>query len=288
MFFYYKFKFNYLFNLLNIKNNKHKLPSLQKIKFYDWGFMAFVDISKVCSFKDIENNLDFIIQFFRAFNISLYNQQGYVIFDVVLKDFYDLNYFDMNLQDNFLCFGYDLKLEPVVVDMYKCPHVAIQGLSNCGKSIMVELALKSLKNSNIYLINCFENDFKSISALRINGEDNIINFLSTISNIYQRKITYIVIDEVNVLNKNKTIVKLIENLLSQARHFNIYLICIGQLLLKENCSYKQLFNTRISFRTIDKSAVTSFLNCFIDNIELSQREFYIYSDSILKGKTFLM
>lgn len=288
MFFYYKFKFNYLFNLLNIKNNKHKLPSLQKIKFYNWGFLAFVDISKVCSFKDIDNNLDFIIQFFRAFNINLYNSQGYVVFDVVLKDFDDLNYFDMNLQDNFLCFGYDLKLDPVIVDMYKCPHVGVQGLSNCGKSVMVELALRSLKNSNIYLVNCFENDFKSISASRIIGDDNIINFLSTISNSYQDKITYIVIDEVNVLNRNKTISKLIENLLSQARHFNIYLICIGQLLLKENCPYKQLFNTRVSFKSIDKSSVNSFLNCSIDRIDLSQREFYLYSDSIYFAKTYLI
>ena len=93
-------------------------------------------------------------------------------------------------------------------------------------------------------------------------------------------------DELNVIGKDKEINKAIQDVLSQARHFNIYFIALGQSLLKENCPYKQLFNVRITFRAIDKSTISAFLGCNIEDTELRQQEFICYAEELQRGKTY--
>lgn len=287
--FLYKIKFNNLFKLLDLKNNLIEYPKLKKIDSYKWGFIAYIDISRICSYEDIKTSKDFIKQYFRGYSIDLFNLKGYVVIELILNDFEDLKLQSINLPNNMLCLGYDIKSQPIIVDMFKTPHIGVQGLSNVGKSIMIHNALSNLKNADIYLLNCFIEDFNSIKATRINQVDDIANFLD---NLMQNKkdlsiITYVIIDEVNFLHRNKSIIKVIENLLSQARHYNIFIICIGQILLKENCPYKQFFNVRVTFKSIDKSVINNFLNYNLEDVELMNREFYIYSDSISKGKTYL-
>ena len=96
------------------------------------------------------------------------------------------------------------------------------------------------------------------------------------------------LDELNVLGKDKKINKAIMDVLAQARHFNIFLIALGQSLLKENCPYKQLFNVRVTFRAIDRSSISAFLGCTVEDTRLNQREFICYSDSIYRGKSYLL
>ena len=174
--------------------------------------------------------------------------------------------------------------------MLKTPHVGVQGLSVVGKSKMVESALLNLIDADIALVNCFQKDFTEITGTRINGTEEILNYLTEIKDNkeYRERPLYIVIDELNVLGNDKKINSVIADLLSQARHFNIYVIALGQTLLKENCPYKNLFNVRITFKTIDKSMISAFLGCTIENTELQQREFIVYSDSIKRGKTYLI
>ena len=135
----------------------------------------------------------------------------------------------------------------------------------------------------------FANDFRSITgARRVNGNENILKYLkSIIEEPYKRdRPLYLVIDELNVLSKDKEINKAIQDVLSQARHYNVYLIAIGQILLKENCSYKQLFNARVTFRTVDKSTMGAFLGCTIEDTELKQQEFICYGEELYRGKTY--
>ena len=189
-----------------------------------------------------------------------------------------------------LCFGYYYKFGirfPVIIDMKITPHVFVSGLSNMGKSKSVEYALKDKKN--IILINTFRKDFKNItSARRVNGNDNILKFLTElIKNIhFWKDPLYLVFDELLILSLDKKIQEKIFFLLCNARHYNIYLIAISQNGIKENIKFKDLFNVRLCFRQVEESSYRSVLGYSPTDKNLGQQEFHIYSDKILKCKTY--
>ncbi len=254
-----------------------------------WGFKAEIDISNVISYEDFEKHQDYLKQLFRAKEITMSNQEGKSIVEVVTKSIEDLEYKPLELLSTELLLGFNYKGEPIIVDMLKTPHIGVQGASNSGKSKGIELALNNLRGADTVLLNVFEKDFTSVQGRRINGNENILKYLQDIiENPYIRpRPLYLVLDELNVLGKDKAINKAIMDVLSQARHFNIYLIALGQSLLKENCPYKQLFNVRVTFRAIDKSSIGAFLGCSIADTNLLQREFICYSDNVYRGKTYL-
>lgn len=273
-----------------IINSLGDKPFIEDIELFEWGFKATIDISKVTGYEDIEKHQDYIKQLFRAYEVDISNEEGKVIIEVINAKIDDLNYEFIELPSTTLLLGYDQKGIPIIVDMKKTPHVGVQGTSNTGKSKMVELSLKNLRGADIVLLNCFSDDFTSIRARRINGNENILVFFNDlVSDPYMRKRPlYLILDELNVLGKDKKINQAIIDILAQARHFNIYLIALGQTLLKENCPYKHLFNVRVTFRAIDKSSISAFLGCAIENTKLNQREFICYSDSIYRGKSYMM
>lgn len=285
-----KDNFLYFFKENEIKNTLEKYPLIEDINIEEWGFTATVNISGICSYSDLENKLDYLKQLFRAVEIIISNKRGKVKIEVVLEDPGDIEYYPFITKNTSLILGYDFKGSPILIDMLKTPHVGVQGLSVVGKSKMVESALLNLIDADIALVNCFQKDFTEITGTRINGTEEILNYLTEIKDNkeYRERPLYIVIDELNVLGNDKKINSVIADLLSQARHFNIYVIALGQTLLKENCPYKNLFNVRITFKTIDKSMISAFLGCTIENTELQQREFIVYSDSIKRGKTYLI
>lgn len=273
-----------------IMNSLGNKPFIEDIELFEWGFKATIDISKVTGYEDIEKHQDYIKQLFRAYEINVSNEEGKVIIEVINREIDDLEYSFIELPSTTIVLGYDRKGEPIMVDMKKTPHIGVQGTSNTGKSKMVELALSNLKNVELVLLNCFNDDFTSIKARRINGNENILVFLKgLVLNPYVRKRPlYLVLDELNVLGKDKKINEAIIDILAQARHYNIYLIALGQTLLKENCPYKHLFNVRVTFRAIDKSSISAFLGCTVENTKLNQREFICYSDNVYRGKSYLM
>ena len=137
------------------------------------------------------------------------------------------------------------------------------------------------------LLNAFETDFTSLNTERVNGIEEIKAFLKAeLDNKERRSKThFIVIDECNVLSLEKDIDKLIKGLLAQARHFNVYIIAILQLANKNDCPYKNLFNTRISFKHIDDDLITTFLGAKPESI-LKHREFFMYDTDYRQGKTY--
>lgn len=153
-----------------------------------------------------------------------------------------------------------------------------------GKSKCVEYAIK---NKNCVLLNVFHEDFKTVNAPRINDIEQILEFLETIKHVYNNKPLYIVIDEMLVLCMNKKINKAILDLLATGRHYNIFLIGIAQRGTKQDIPFKDLFNARLTFRQVEQSSYASILGCYPDdNLQLSNRQFVLFSDNIYKGKTY--
>lgn len=272
-----------------VNDNSNLKAYIEDIESEKWGFKTVIDISNVIGYEEFEKHQDYIKQLFRAKEVTMSNHEGKAIVEVITKSINDLEYKPLELLSTELLLGYDYKGNPIIVDMLKTPHMGVQGASNSGKSKGIELGLKNLKGADIVLLNVFEKDFTSIEGRRINGNENILKYLqSIIDKPYIRsRPLYLILDELNVLGKDKAINKAIMDVLSQARHFNIYLIALGQSLLKENCPYKQLFNVRVTFRAIDKSSISAFLGCNIEDTNLIQREFICYSDNIYRGKTYL-
>lgn len=173
----------------------------------------------------------------------------------------------------------------IIVDMKITPHLLCCGLSGNGKSKCIEYAMRG---KNCILINAFEEDFRSIKAQRIIGNDNILNYLNELLEApYKREEPlYIVIDEMLSLCINKNISKLIMELLAIGRHYNIYIIGIAQRGTKSDIAFKDLFNARMTFRQIEPSSYSAILGFSVEDKQLNNREFYLASDSIYRGKTY--
>lgn len=183
--------------------------------------------------------------------------------------------------------GYDDKLKPIIVDFKRTPHAGVMGGSEMGKSKCVETMIASNPYIDVSLVNAFEEDFTSLNVNRINGIEKIKAFLKAeLDNKEKRSRPHIiVIDECNVLSLTKGMDDLIKGLLAQGRHFNVYIIAILQLANKNDCSYKNLFNVRISFRHLDTDLITTFIGSKPDGI-LKPREFFMYDVDYRQGVTY--
>ncbi|MDS0525442.1 hypothetical protein NNC19_07110 [Clostridium sp. SHJSY1] len=270
-----------------ILNNIGQKPKIKDIESFSWGAKVTLDIAGICAFEDIVKHEDYLRQLFRAKEIILSNSEGKVFFEIINKPVSEKEYKPIILPPMSLLLGFDSKGEPIIVDMDKTPHIGIQGLSNSGKTKMIELMLKNLKGADFILLNTMKDDFKRIKARRINNKDEIMDLLEKLIKepYYHQKPTYLILDEANVIGKDKKFNRAIEDILFQARHFNIFLIAIGQSLLKEDCSYKQKFNIKITFKQ-SKSVIDSFLNIKESNYNLKMREFIVDDGYVRKGKSY--
>ncbi|MGU8910233.1 hypothetical protein ACV3VG_13940 [Clostridium perfringens] len=282
-------KLDYLFTEKKIYNLDGNKPKIKDIKVTNYGYLISLDVQGITSYTELEKVQDYIKSLFKAYYIELISSKGNIVkLDIITKDIKELNYKAIDLEPTKLAFGYDLKGNPIIVDMLKTPHIGVVGTSLSGKSKCVEGALKMLKGADITLVNCFKDDFTGIIADRINGNDTILEYLKRVSEnkTVRPRPYYIVVDEYNSLSNIKGIDKIIQELLSQARHYNIYLIIIMQKGNSEDCKFKQLFNTRIAFRTIEESTLRAFLGVGVGSGALNQREFYLLHSELKKGKTY--
>lgn len=197
----------------------------------------------------------------------------------------------IELSNKQLLIGFDKFKKPIVADMSICPHMLISGLPNSGKSKCVYIMLKNLRKANIVIWGGFKEDYKDISYREIIREDNLNTFLDSIlNNLYKREVPlYIVLEELGTIRNKKTKDK-IQELLCVARHYNIFVIGVIQIATKENCSFKDLFNTRITFKQIGEQNYRVILGMPIEEEyrNLQQREFIMLSDKLYKGKTYLV
>ena len=217
--------------------------------------------------------------------LFLYSAAATILVASELKKF--IKYTRVKETDYTLKLGYNSLHLPIIVDMQKTPHLLIVGLSNSGKSKIAEYALQG---KDCILLNTFKDDYKSIKSRRITGNTDILRYLqNTLDNIYYReKPFYILIDEILVLSKDKKITTAIQDLLSIARHYNIFLICISQAGQKECISYKHLFNCRLCMRMVNSVDYSVVLGVTPENATLVQRQFYLLSDNLYKGTSYLL
>lgn len=191
------------------------------------------------------------------------------------------------ISDYELILGYQGKLikKPIIVDMRSTPHLLCCGLSGQGKSRCIEYAVKG---KDVVLLNAFHDDFKTIKGRRVVGDENILKYLeSLVKEPYKReKPLYIVIDELLVLCIDKKISNAIKDLLAVGRHYNLICIGIAQRGTKQDLSFKDLFNSRMTFRQVEGSAYASILGYSIEDKRLNKREFILASDDLYKGMTY--
>ena len=190
--------------------------------------------------------------------------------------------------DKVLVVGYEDKFikKPITIDMNIDSHVLIIGLSNCGKS---KLAEGMLKGKSVTIVNAFPEDFPTLKGNRIVGEDKILNYLEHVldGRTNESKVHYLLIDEMLVLMRNKKIEKALAELLAIARHYNLYIIALGQEGTREVIKCKNLFNVRICMKQLEESSFRTVLGCSVEDRFLKQREFYIVDNQGLrKGKTY--
>ena len=256
----------------------------------DYGYSATVSCKHGGSFEDLKRykpSFDKVYQCSTYFFNEKFNDTIKIDFVKIKKD---LEYKYIKLSPYKLLIGYNYKYEPIIIDMKVTPHLGVVGISNNGKSKCIELALKNLRGADIHLINCMDNDFTSINGKRINGESDILDYFYYIihdDKVLERPL-YIVIDEYNVLSNLKGIDDIIEELLRQARHRNIFIIVLMQQATKDECNFKNLFNCRLCFKQIDKSQYYAFLGSTIEDVDLQQREFILLHTKIEYGTTYKM
>lgn len=216
-------------------------------------------------------------------NFTLMDDGALVLTIYKAKEY--LSYSPVELEEHELLLGYN-EQGYVIADMKKQVHLLISGLSGQGKSKMVNYMLHNIsQNAQILVLNGFEEDYKGF--ILVNGLKAIESRLGEILEHKEKrnKPLYLVIEEMQVLSKNKKIQEMLKEILSVGRHYNIFVIGIIQIANKENCSFKDLFNSRLSFKQIDTSSYSVCLGVNVDK-SLEQREFYFLSDELVKGYTF--
>lgn len=180
--------------------------------------------------------------------------------------------------------------KPIIANMRNTPHMLVCGLSQQGKTHMVENAIQG---KNVILMNGdFAKDFKSIKGERVSDPDEILLILKKLTDIKSNNtVTYVVIDEILKLITTKTkvaneIMDCITQLLAYSAHNNIYVIALTQCAEKEVVKNKHLYNTRVCFKMLDESAYKVVLGKNPDDLYLSKREFYYVTSEFGKGYTY--
>ena len=277
--------------LRQYKKQLNKLLKHQNIKvksiFYltgNTGYRAFlkyrdVNLTKLNFLKPNVNKIfgcdkaDFTLMDNGALTLSIYKPQEF------------LDYKQVQLQNRELLLGYNQQ-GYIIADMGKYPHLLISGLSNQGKSKMVNYMLKNLGDrANILVLNGFKEDYRGFTLVQ--GTKAIQRRIEAILKDKEIRIKplYLILEEMQSISKDKKLQEQLKELLSMGRHYNIFVIGIIQNATKENCSFKDLFNCRCSFRQIDSSSYSVCLGTSVEK-GLEQREFYFLDSNLVKGYTF--
>ena len=163
----------------------------------------------------------------------------------------------------------------------------VAGLQGQGKTKFVEGLMQG--QPNVILINCFEDDFKTLNAPRIVHQDDIVKFFNKLLKERPKQQCFIVIDELLTLCDNKDINKALRSVLAICRHYNWTIIGISQRCEKTELPFKNLFLYRVCFRMIEENSYRTVLGFNRDAVidrELKPREFIYATEEIGVGTTY--
>ena len=276
-----------IFKQKGLFDENGELPKIKKIEFTEYGITLNIDISGICSYSDLEKQIEYIKTSFKAYEVNFRVIEGLCRIGVCI-DKLEPKKFSKIVFEPYICMlGYNYDGN-ITVDMRTTPHLLICGLSGQGKTECAKTIIRNLEGlADIVVINAFRDDFKGYRVRFINDLGKILSYLQELlqAKKKRKRPLYLVIDELLVLTKNKEINKAITDFLAIARHYNIFIIGISQEGTKESIKFKHLFNARCTFRQIEESSYRVILGCSI-NGDLNKQEFYLYSDGLYKGRTF--
>lgn len=279
--------FKRIFNQKGLVDENGVLPTVKNIKFTEYGIALDIDISGICSYSDLENQLEYIKTSFKAYEVKFRVIEGICRIAICI-DKLEPKKFSKLIFEPYICvLGYNYDGN-ITVDMRITPHLLICGLSGQGKTECAKTIIRNLEGlADVVVLNAFREDFKGYRVRFINDVEKILSYLQELlqTKIKRSRPLYLVIDEMLVLAKNKEINKVVIDLLAIARHYNIFLIGISQEGTKENIKFKHLFNSRCTFRQIEESSYRVILGCSVPE-DINKQEFYLYSNSLYKGRTF--
>lgn len=283
-----KYNFKRIILELGLYNSSGQYPNDLKIKFNKYGYYLEFNISGITSFSKIENNIDFISNCLKAYELICKNKKGLVTLYVYTKTLEELNFNKIKLDPYKLLLGYNYN-GPIIADMSKGAHLLISGLPGQGKTGLIKALVSNIDAADVILINCFKDDFKNIKVTFIDGSNNILKYLNRLleNSMKRKRPLYIVLEELMTLD-NKSMNDTIKKLLAIGRHLNIFIIGIIQIATKENCKYKDLFNYRLTFKQVDTSSYNVILGISVPNKNLKKREFYFLGDDLYKGYTYTL
>ena len=288
-----RINFRVLIRELNLVNKMGVYPANIQVKFLEYGYENYFSISRICDYSNLENNINFIKDCFGAYTINLKNDRGLVTLTVYTKELEEKNYTKTLYNGYTLLLGYNYTGN-ITTNMLVSPHLLVSGLSGQGKTGQLRVIVSNLGGfADIYLLNCFKSDFRGFENLTfINGNDNILEFLENYKKNefkeHQRP-NYIIIDELMMLSEDKKIQKLIKEFLCVCRHYNTFIIGVIQVARSEDFKSKTFFNSRVSFRQVDKSSYSVALGSSGELEELEKREFYCKgSEGLQKGYTYTL
>lgn len=290
------FIIKFINDLLNNENIYHKFKVLDinedyridKVNLTHYGNELTIECMKNGTYEGVEQMIPIFNKLYKCktFVNDVTNTHNVTV-DLV-KNVDDLTYHYKKLSPYELLIGYDYKNKPIIIDMKITPHLALQGISNNGKTKCVETIVNNLRGCTFDILNAMPEDFSNCKANRINGDDNIIDYMYYLTHDEEvrKNPHYVIIDEYNVLSHLKSFDESITDLLRQARHRNIFIILIAQQLQLEYCSFRDLFNSRLTFKQINKHSIYSFIGQQVDNTDLKQREFILLHQKLEYGKTY--
>ena len=281
--------------ILNLKlyNTSNEYPIDLNIKFIEYGYELHFDISGIKEFGAIEKNLDFISNCFKAYSLKVSNDRGKVILTIYEIELQEKLFVKQDLGAYELCLGYNYE-GIITTNMKVAPHLLISGLSGQGKTGQLRVLVSNLiGQADIYLINCFKHDFKGFKGVQfINGNEDILKFLEEFKeNQFKdhKKPIYLIFDELMTLSEDKKIQKLIKEFLCVCRHYNCFIISLIQVCRSEDFKAKTFFNSRVSFKQMDRSSYGVALGSTGEMEELKKREFYSKGiNGLEKGTTYTL
>lgn len=279
---------NHFFEDKKIINVEEETPNIENIEIYNWGVQVTLDIAGICGFEEIEKHKDYLKQLFRVTDLFITNKKGLVDIEIVSNPLEEQNYKYIPTKPTELLLGYDFKGQPILADMNVNPHLLITGLSGQGKTGLLRTLITNIRDADVILCNCFEEDFRGFNVKRLYGEDAILEYCQKImeQDYWHKKPLYIVVEELATI-KDKKLVNLLKEMLCVCRHYNIFIIGIIQIATKEELKFKSYFISRLSFKQLDSSSYQVVLGAGIDK-DLQKREFYCLTDGLHKGRTYTL
>lgn len=290
------FFIKFINDMMNNENPFHLFKTLEveedyrvdKVHQTNYGSKMTIECMRNGTYETVEQMIPIFNKLYKCKTFVENVENSHNVTVDLVKNIDNLTYTYKKLSPYELLIGYDYKNNPITINMKITPHLAIQGISNNGKTKCVETIVNNLRGCTFDILNAMAEDFPNCKANRINGDDNIIDYMYYLTHDEEvREVPrYVIIDEYNVLSHLKSFDESITDLLRQARHRNIFIILIAQQLQLEYCSFRDLFNSRLTFKQINKHSIYSFLGQQVDNTDLKQREFILLHQKLEYGKTY--